>query len=86
MSVLFCTAQPLGGMVELVRCHYIYCAHACDLYFLLLFCHRRDGKSLERFLEDYFARRLKRYIKSEPVPETNDGPVKVFTQSSCTFD
>lgn len=40
------------------------------------FC-RRDGKSLERFLEDYFAKRLKRYVKSEPVPESNDGPVKV---------
>ncbi|XP_051577765.1 protein disulfide isomerase family A, member 7 [Myxocyprinus asiaticus] len=37
----------------------------------------RDGKSLERFLEDYFANRLKRYVKSEPVPESNDGPVKV---------
>uniref|UniRef100_A0A3B5MWW0 Protein disulfide isomerase family A, member 8 n=1 Tax=Xiphophorus couchianus TaxID=32473 RepID=A0A3B5MWW0_9TELE len=28
---------------------------------------RRDGQSLERFLEDYFAGRLKRYIRSEPV-------------------
>ncbi|XP_066539001.1 protein disulfide isomerase family A, member 7 [Hoplias malabaricus] len=37
----------------------------------------RDGKSLEKFLEDYFAGRLKRYIKSEPVPESNDGPVTV---------
>ncbi|XP_030637800.1 protein disulfide isomerase family A, member 7 [Chanos chanos] len=37
----------------------------------------RDGKSLERFLEDYFAGRLKRYVKSEPAPESNDGPVKV---------
>uniref|UniRef100_A0AAR2J850 Thioredoxin domain-containing protein n=1 Tax=Pygocentrus nattereri TaxID=42514 RepID=A0AAR2J850_PYGNA len=37
----------------------------------------RDGKSLERFLEDYFADRLKRYIKSEPVPANNNGPVKV---------
>ncbi|XP_036418541.1 protein disulfide isomerase family A, member 8 [Colossoma macropomum] len=37
----------------------------------------RDGKSLERFLEDYFAGRLKRYIKSEPVPANNNGPVKV---------
>lgn len=50
------------------------------LYFLLPFCQRRDGKSLGRFLEDYFANRLKRYIKSEPVPETNDGPVKVCKQ------
>ncbi|XP_064201545.1 protein disulfide isomerase family A, member 7 [Anguilla rostrata] len=37
----------------------------------------RDGKALERFLEDYFAGRLKRYLKSEPVPEGNSGPVKV---------
>ncbi|XP_026875534.2 protein disulfide isomerase family A, member 8 [Electrophorus electricus] len=37
----------------------------------------RDGKSLERFLEDHFAERLKRYIKSEPVPIKNNGPVKV---------
>ncbi|KAG7335964.1 hypothetical protein KOW79_000657 [Hemibagrus wyckioides] len=42
----------------------------------------RDGKSLERFIEDYFANRLKRYIKSEPVPETNDGPVKVVVADS----
>ncbi|XP_067266902.1 protein disulfide isomerase family A, member 8 isoform X2 [Chanodichthys erythropterus] len=37
----------------------------------------RDGKSLESFLEDYFAGRLKRYVKSEPVPAKNNGPVKV---------
>ncbi|XP_076864519.1 protein disulfide isomerase family A, member 8 [Brachyhypopomus gauderio] len=37
----------------------------------------RDGKSLERFLEDYFAGRLKRFVKSEPVPIKNNGPVKV---------
>uniref|UniRef100_A0A672NBF7 protein disulfide-isomerase n=1 Tax=Sinocyclocheilus grahami TaxID=75366 RepID=A0A672NBF7_SINGR len=37
----------------------------------------RDGKSLENFLEDYFAGRLKRYIKSEPVPAKNNGAVKV---------
>ena len=30
------------------------------------------------FLEEYFAGKLKPYIKSEPVPETNDGPVKVL--------
>ncbi|XP_016144720.1 protein disulfide-isomerase A3-like [Sinocyclocheilus grahami] len=44
----------------------------------------RDGKSLERFLEDYFAKRLKRYVKSEPVPEYNDDPVKVVVAD--TFD
>ncbi|XP_062845485.1 protein disulfide isomerase family A, member 8 [Trichomycterus rosablanca] len=37
----------------------------------------RDGKSLERFLEDYSAGRLKRYVRSEPVPASNNGPVKV---------
>ncbi|XP_048883078.1 protein disulfide isomerase family A, member 7 isoform X2 [Brienomyrus brachyistius] len=37
----------------------------------------RDGKALERFLEDYFAGRVKRYIKSERPPETNSGSVKV---------
>nr|XP_033775897.1 protein disulfide-isomerase A3 [Geotrypetes seraphini] len=36
----------------------------------------RDGKALERFLQDYFDDKLKRYLKSEPVPESNDGPVK----------
>uniref|UniRef100_A0A3Q2CQ94 Protein disulfide-isomerase n=1 Tax=Cyprinodon variegatus TaxID=28743 RepID=A0A3Q2CQ94_CYPVA len=37
----------------------------------------RDGKALERFLQDYFDGKLKRYLKSEAVPEDNDGPVKV---------
>ncbi|XP_072004499.1 protein disulfide-isomerase A3 [Engystomops pustulosus] len=37
----------------------------------------RDGKALERFLQDYFDGKLKKYLKSEPVPQNNDGPVKV---------
>ncbi|OCT89683.1 protein disulfide-isomerase A3 [Xenopus laevis] len=37
----------------------------------------RDGKALERFLQDYFDGKLKRYMKSESIPESNDGPVKV---------
>lgn len=37
----------------------------------------RDGKALERFLQDYFDGKLKRYLKSEPIPENNEGPVKV---------
>ncbi|XP_063305034.1 protein disulfide-isomerase A3 [Pelobates fuscus] len=37
----------------------------------------RDGKALERFLQDYFDGNLKRYLKSESIPENNDGPVKV---------
>uniref|UniRef100_A0A669DED6 Protein disulfide-isomerase n=1 Tax=Oreochromis niloticus TaxID=8128 RepID=A0A669DED6_ORENI len=42
----------------------------------------RDGASLQRFLEDYFAGRLKRYIKSEPIPEKNSGAVKVVVAES----
>uniref|UniRef100_A0A9J7XKS6 Protein disulfide-isomerase n=1 Tax=Cyprinus carpio carpio TaxID=630221 RepID=A0A9J7XKS6_CYPCA len=38
----------------------------------------RDGKTLEKFLQDYFDGNLKRYLKSEPIPENNDGPVKVI--------
>lgn len=38
----------------------------------------RDGKALENFLQDYFDGKLKRYLKSEPVPEDNSGPVKVL--------
>ncbi|KAG2470784.1 PDIA3 isomerase, partial [Polypterus senegalus] len=38
----------------------------------------RDGKALERFLENYFDGKLKHYLKSEPIPENNDGPVKVI--------
>ncbi|XP_041652276.1 protein disulfide-isomerase A3 [Cheilinus undulatus] len=37
----------------------------------------RDGAALDRFLENYFAGKLKKYLKSEPIPENNDGPVKV---------
>lgn len=46
----------------------------------------RDGKALERFLQDYFDGKLKRYLKSEPIPENNDGPVKVrsiFFSDTC---
>uniref|UniRef100_A0A2K5DRX6 Protein disulfide-isomerase A3 n=1 Tax=Aotus nancymaae TaxID=37293 RepID=A0A2K5DRX6_AOTNA len=37
----------------------------------------RDSKALERFLQDYFDGNLKRHLKSETIPESNDGPVKV---------
>lgn len=43
----------------------------------LSFVCSRDGKALEKFLQDYFDGKLKRYLKSEPIPENNDGPVKV---------
>ncbi|KAF7646553.1 hypothetical protein LDENG_00185780 [Lucifuga dentata] len=42
----------------------------------------RDGRSLERFLDDYFADRLKRYVKSEPIPERNTAAVKVVVAES----
>lgn len=45
------------------------------------FTFSRDGKALERFLQDYFDGNLKKYLKSEPVPESNDGPVKVSAVS-----
>lgn len=38
----------------------------------------RDGKALERFLQNYFDGQLKKYMKSEPAPQNNDGPVKVI--------
>lgn len=44
--------------------------------------HRPDGKALERFLLSYFDGSLKPYLKSEPIPENNDGPVKVRPSSS----
>lgn len=34
--------------------------------------------TFKAFLDEYFAGKVKPYIKSEPVPETNDGPVKVL--------
>lgn len=34
-------------------------------------------EALERFLHGYFDGTLKPYLKSEPLPENNDGPVKV---------
>ncbi|KAL6100298.1 uncharacterized protein ACO6RY_01937 [Pungitius sinensis] len=42
----------------------------------------RDGQSMQRFLDDYFAGRLKRYIKSEPIPERNTDAVKVVVAES----
>jgi len=34
-------------------------------------------ESFEAFLKDYEAGKLEAYLKSEPIPESNDGPVKV---------
>lgn len=33
--------------------------------------------NLDAFLQQYFDGELKAYLKSEPIPESNDGPVKV---------
>lgn len=33
--------------------------------------------TMTTFLNQYFAGELKAYLKSEPIPESNDGPVKV---------
>lgn len=35
--------------------------------------------TMTAFLNEYFDGQLKAYLKSEPVPESNDGPVKVRT-------
>lgn len=58
-------SHPVCVMVA-VKCHFAF---------------SRDGKALERFLQDYFDGNLKKYLKSEPVPESNDGPVKVSAVS-----
>ena len=34
--------------------------------------------NLEKFVNNFVDGKLKPYIKSEPVPENNDGPVKVI--------
>lgn len=64
------------------------CFFAVVLVFMpmFVFVFSRDGKALERFLEDYFAGHLKRFIKSQPAPERNNGPIKVCTyleQAEC---
>ena len=38
-----------------------------------------SGSSIERFIEDYEERKLERYYKSEMLPPTNEGHVKVCT-------
>ena len=36
-----------------------------------------DVANLEKFANEFKDEKLKPYIKSEPIPENNDGPVKV---------
>ena len=59
-------------------CRFCLCFLVILKKFLFCSCDRRDGKALERFLQEYFDGKLKRYLKSEPIPESNDGPVKVM--------
>uniref|UniRef100_A0A8C6WRH4 Protein disulfide-isomerase A3 n=1 Tax=Neogobius melanostomus TaxID=47308 RepID=A0A8C6WRH4_9GOBI len=37
-------------------------------------CSSRDGKALENFLQDYFDGKVKRYLKSEPIPRITAAP------------
>ena len=34
--------------------------------------------TLEQFVRDFLAGKVEEYVKSEPVPESNDEPVKVL--------
>lgn len=48
----------------------------CTSWFLnKVLVNRMDNMGI--FLDEYFAGGLKAYLKSEPIPESNDGPVKV---------
>lgn len=40
-------------------------------------------ENLEQFAKDFLDGKLQPYLKSEPVPEDNDGPVKVRFSSTC---
>ena len=42
--------------------------------------------TFREFLQQYFSGKLEPYIKSEAVPEENDGPVKVFTGKGLNFE
>nr|XP_061786860.1 protein disulfide-isomerase A3-like [Nerophis lumbriciformis] len=42
----------------------------------------RDGQSLDRFLDHYFAKRLKPYIKSQSIPDKQSAAVKVVVAES----
>ena len=44
---------------------------------MFLFC---SVENLEKFVNDFLDGKVKPYLKSEPVPEDNDGPVKVCTR------
>ena len=69
---LFCGQKELKSALKVSPSHPL-----CVMTAKCHFTFSRDGKALERFLQDYFDGNLKKYLKSEPVPESNDGPVKV---------
>ena len=37
------------------------------------------------FLQQYYNGELENYVKSEPIPEDNDGPVKVWMVELCSY-
>lgn len=43
---------------------------------ILFFCFSMD--SLEQFVRDFLFGKIEPHIKSEPVPDSNDEPVKVI--------
>ena len=43
-------------------------------------------ESFTKFLEDYFDGKIKPYVKSEAVPDSNDGPVKVSSYTHLFYN
>ncbi|XP_070543063.1 protein disulfide-isomerase A3-like [Ptychodera flava] len=42
----------------------------------------RDGKALQEFIQSYLDGKLTPYLKSEPIPEEDDGPVKTVVAAN----
>lgn len=76
---MFCGWKELKSALKVFPSHPVCVVMAVKCHFTF----SRDGKALERFLQDYFDGNLKKYLKSEPVPESNDGPVKVSAVPSA---
>lgn len=74
---LLCGWKEVKSALKVFLSHPVYVMVSVKCHFAF----SRDGKALERFLQDYFDGNLKKYLKSEPVPENNDGPVKVSVVS-----
>ncbi|KAF6738180.1 Protein disulfide-isomerase A3 [Oryzias melastigma] len=94
-SLMFSVANKKDFLVELEEDYDLGTSDAGDLPFvtirtklgteILIPVSTVSGgtvRSLERFLDDYFAGRLKQYIKSEPIPEKNSAAVKVVVAES----